>query len=202
MKVIVDDYLWTFKFDDIDNQKLYDTCLMVEQALLSFLPYEEGDYGCPTSYYHRAYNLFSFPCPELHKLHSNLSRSLSNILDDQFYLRCWVNLFKTNKNIGWHSHFEPEFNAYHGFYCVNTEGDVPSYTEYDILGHPITKVDSEDGLLVIGKSAGDKHRSSEWQNSNKYRITIAFDAIPVSKLRPRVDFNGLIMHNYIPLPKC
>lgn len=202
MRTIVDDYLWTFEFKDIDNSKLYNTCVMVERALLSFLPYEEGTYGCPTSYYHRSYNLFSFPCTELHKLYTNLSKSLINILDDQYYLRCWVNLFKPNKNIGWHSHFEPEFEAYHGFYCVNTEGEIPSYTEYDIPNNPITKVDSYNGLLVIGKSAGDKHRSSAWQNYDKYRVTIAFDAIPVSKLRPREDFDGLIMHNFIPLSKC
>ncbi len=201
MNIVVNDYLWTEQFTDIDNKKLYETCLMVERALLSFLPYEEGDYGCTTSYYHRAYNLFSFPCTELQKLHTNVSQVMTKLVNEQFYVRCWVNLFKHSKNINWHSHFEPEFNAYHGFYCVNTE-DIPSYTEYNIPGHEIVKVDSKDGLLVLGKSAGDKHRSSVWNHPDKYRITIAFDAIPVNKLRPRVDFDGLIMHNFIPLAKC
>lgn len=201
MNIVVNDYLWTEHFTDIDNKKLYETCLMVERALLSFLPYEEGDYGCATSYYHRAYNLFSFPCTELQKLHTNVSQVMTKLVNEQLYVRCWVNLFKQSKNINWHSHFEPEFNAYHGFYCVNTE-DIPSYTEYNIPGHEIVKVDSKDGLLVLGKSAGDKHRSSVWHHPDKYRITIAFDAIPVNKLRPRADFDGLIMHNFIPLAKC
>lgn len=200
--VIVDDYLWTFKYDNIDNEKLYNTCMMIEKALLDVYP--EGDdrtHGSFTARYHRAYNLFAFPCTELFKLHTNLSRMVSDLLEGQYYIRCWVNIFKTYRNIDWHSHWAEEDKAYHGFYCVNTEGEYGSYTDYRIPNNPELRVVSEDGLVVIGKSDGDVHRSSVWQNTDKHRITIAFDIIPVSTLRPRDDFNGLLMHNYIPLPK-
>jgi hypothetical protein len=199
---IVDNYLWTVKYDNIDNEKLYNTCMMVEQTLLNVYP--DGDdrtHGSFTARYHGAYNLFTFPCPELHKLNSNLSILVSDLLQDQYYIKCWVNIFKPNKNIDWHAHWPAELMAYHGFYCVNTEGEHGSYTDYRIPNNPEIRVPSEDGLLVIGKSAGDEHRSSIWQNTDKHRITIAFDIIPVSTLRTRDDFYGLVMHNYIPLPK-
>jgi hypothetical protein len=39
MKEIVKDYLWTFDFQGIDNQKLlYNTCIQVEEALKQVLP--------------------------------------------------------------------------------------------------------------------------------------------------------------------
>jgi len=40
-----------------------------------------------------------------------------------------------------------------------------SFTEYRIPGVKKTiKVKSKEGLIVIGKSAGDQHTSSVWKN--------------------------------------
>ena len=159
---VVKDYLWTMKFDDINNKKLYDTCCTVEHELKKYLPPPPDDngYGCMTSYYYKKYNLFQFPCPELHKLYSNMARQFKPLLGEgQWYLRTWVNLFASGKNIAWHKHWEPEYKTYHGFYCVNTEGIVPSYTEYQIPKvDKIVTVPSSDSLCVIGKSGDDLHR--------------------------------------------
>lgn len=191
MKEIIPDYLWITKFTDIDNSKLYETSKAVENELCSTLSPVPGrnDYGCFTSYYHEQYNLFQFNCPELHKLYSNMVVAFPQVMDDgQYYIRCWVNLFDKNKFIDWHTHWRPDEKTYHGFYCVNTEGEHNSYTDYEIPGEKnIYRVMSKDGLCVFGRSKGDRHKSSEWLNDNKYRVTIAFDVIPIKTLRNDFD---------------
>jgi hypothetical protein len=210
MKEIAKDYLWTFDFKGIDNEKLYKTCIDVENALKYNYPPipEENIYNCFTTYYHRVYNLFNFPCPQLNKLYANIIKHLPEVLlkDKTYYMRCWVNLFDKGKNIDWHSHWQPHFKTYHGFYCVNTEGEHPSHTDYKIpnVADKIT-IPSYDGLCVIGKSEGDGHRSSEWLNDGKYRVTIAFDIIPVELLKSDDKFIYLevdkrLIHNFLPLP--
>tara|TARA_R100001015_G_C4601892_1_gene156851 strand:+ start:357 stop:980 length:624 start_codon:yes stop_codon:yes gene_type:complete len=200
---IIKDYLWLFKFDNIDNKKLYQSCYEVEQQLKNvFPPIENNKYGCFTSYYHTEYNLFSFPCTELQKLYKNICYSVNKVIDfnEHYYLRCWVNLFEKEKNIDWHSHWEPEFKTYHGFYCVNTEGENKSYTDYKIPGKDLLRIESKNGLCVFGKSDGDQHKSSEWFNEG-YRVTIAFDVIPVNVLRKYENFTHKFLHNYIPVYK-
>jgi hypothetical protein len=210
MKEISKDYLWTFDFEGIDNNKLYKTCIDVEEALKMFYPPipEDNKYNCFTSYYHQVYNLMNFPCPQLNILYKNMINSFSKVLlkDKQYYMRCWVNLFEKGKNIDWHSHWQPHYKTYHGFYCVNTQGEYSSYTEYK-LPHveDIITIPSNDGLCVIGKSEGDGHRSSEWLNDGKLRVTIAFDIIPVEILKSDEKFiylevNKTLIHNFLPLP--
>jgi len=205
MKIVFKNYLWTFKFNNINNEKLYKTCCNVENVFEKVFPpiIGKNTYGCLASYYHKEYNLFSFPCNELSNLYKNMANSFFKILekDTQYYLRCWANVFKKNSNIGWHNHWEKEYKTYHGFYCVNTEGINSSYTDYKIPhdDKKIYRVDSKDGLCVIGKSEGDLHRSSKWLNDGKHRVTIAFDIIPLQKLRTTEMFTHGLLHNYFPL---
>lgn len=203
MSEVVKDYLWTFKFNNIDNQKLYNTCLRVgEYVDVVFPPVpDDNSYSCATTYYHGRYNMFSFPDSELLKLYSNISENFYSVMrEDDYYIRCWVNLFKPGGHIDWHNHFSAELKAYHGFYCVNTEGENESYTEYKIPGQKnITKIISKNGLCVFGKSGGDKHRASPWKNDG-YRATIAFDVAPLSTLRTD-SFVGLSPGDLVPLKK-
>ena len=200
----VKDYLWLFKYPSINNKRLLLTCYEVEKELKEkFPPIGDNKYGCFSSYYHTEYNLFSFQCQQLQKLYTILSFSINKIIDpeEQYYVRCWVNLFAQEKNIGWHSHWEPEFKTYHGFYCVHTEGKHDSYTDYKLPNkEDVLRITSKDGLCVFGKSDGDKHRSSPWLNEN-HRVTIAFDIIPVGVLRRYHEFTHIFLHNYIPLYK-
>jgi len=202
---IFKNYLWAFQFTDIDNNKLYKTCCHVENHFQKNFPPPSGKniYGCLASYYHREYNLFSFPCSELSKLYKNMTLHFSQILEKntKYYIRCWANIFKKGNNIDWHKHWDKEFKTYHGFYCVNTEGKYNSHTDYKIPHdkEKIYRISSRDGLCVIGKSEGDLHRSSEWLNDEKHRITIAFDVIPLQVLRPKEEFTHELLHNYFPL---
>jgi hypothetical protein len=204
MKEISKDYLWTFDLEGINNDVLFDTCCEVEKYILSTFGKvsESNVYGCPTSYHHRKYNLFTFPCTELQNLYFKMNKAIAQVIlpDTRYYIRCWVNLFEKGQHIDWHGHWRAKQKTYHGFYCVNTEGEVPSYTRYripDVEGEVV--VDSKNGLLVIGKSENDEHQSSIWQNDGKPRVTIAFDVIPFVSLRPNLDFRNLLLNNYIPM---
>ncbi len=210
MNVVIPQYLWTTKWDNIDNNALYNTCINVETELAKVFPPvpDPKIYGCFTSYYHDNYNLFSFPCAQLSQLYTNMSASFGQILPPgAYYIRCWVNLFDKGKNIDWHSHWDAKYKTYHGFYCVNTEGEHESYTDYAVphlIGNKICRITSADGLCVIGKSERDQHRSSEWLNDGKYRVTIAFDIIPLAALRPEerfthIDIKREFISNFIPL---
>ena len=210
MNIVIPDYLWLTQWNNIDNDALYNTCINVETELAKVFPplQDTSVYGCFTTIYHDSYNLFSFPCPQLSELSMNMARSFGDILrPGKYYVRCWVNLFDKGKNIDWHSHWDAKYKTYHGFYCVNTEGKHESYTDYTIpalIGDEICRIKSNDGLCVIGKSEYDKHKSSEWLNDGKYRVTIAFDIIPIEALRPEerfthIDISKEFLHNFIPL---
>jgi hypothetical protein len=210
MNIVIPDYLWLTQWNNIDNKALYNTCINVETELAKIFPSipDEKGYGCFTSIYHDHYNLFSFPCAQLSELYMNMAKSFGEILrPGKYYIRSWVNLFDKGKNIDWHSHWNAKYKTYHGFYCVNTEGEHESYTEYAVpalIGEQICRIKSTDGLCVIGKSETDQHRSSEWLNDNGYRVTIAFDIIPLEALRPEerfthIDINREFLHNFIPL---
>ena len=195
---IVKDYLWAFELPEIDNKILRDSCLNIEGQLKEMFPAisEEQGYGSFTTHYHKKYNLFSFRCTELHKLYSSLSKTINLLVnDDNYYIRCWVNIFRKGENISWHNHWEQEYKTYHGYYCVNTEGKHESYTDYVIPNELMKRITSKDGLCVFGKSQGDRHKTYEWNNEGE-RITIAFDVIPFFAIR-----NNNIMHNYLPILK-
>lgn len=210
MQTVIPNYLFTFKWDNIDNDALYKTCINVEDELAKVFPpvADTSIYGCFTSVYHDHYNLFAFPCVQLSQLYMNMAKSFGDVLmPGKYYIRCWVNLFGKGKNIDWHSHWDAKYKTYHGFYCVNTEGEHESYTEYAVphmIGNNICRIKSSDGLCVIGKSQGDQHRSSEWLNDGKPRVTIAFDIIPLEALRPEekfthIDIKREFISNFIPL---
>jgi hypothetical protein len=204
-EILVDDYLWLFKFDDIDNKKLLQTCFDIGNYIDDNFPPvpDTGVYGCPTSYYHGHYNLFSFPSTELYKLYNNMAKKLYSVMrEDDYYIRCWVNLFEPGQNIDWHKHWGKDSRAYHGFYCVNVEGENDSYTDYLIKGYWDNRfrVLSKNGYCVFGKSEDDLHRASPWEN-NGYRVTIAFDVGPMSVLQPQNGYMTDKPHDLIPLIK-
>jgi hypothetical protein len=128
----------------------------------------------------KSYNLFLYPLWGFHNLFTDIQstfheiRKLNKISHDKFYIQSWVNVYRKGQYIDWHDHWEPQFKAWHGFYCVDV-GD--SSTTYKLMDNTIIDVRSRDNLLVLSKSDGDLHKSSEWNLDNP-RITIAFDIVP------------------------
>lgn len=138
------------------------------------------------------YNLFMYNLPgffELFKDVKNTFRELSQSTEPA-YIQSWLNVYNKGDFVDWHNHWEAGKDVWHGFYCVNVEPN--SYTSYKLpfLNNQID-IQSKNGLLVIGKSEDDYHRSSQWTEDYP-RITIAFDIVPKRNVDPFRTINHWI----------
>jgi hypothetical protein len=140
------------------------------------------------------YNLLLYTFEGFHELYNEIKYMFNqcNPSTKKYYIQCWLNIYKKGNFIDWHNHWLPEFNTWHGFYCVDCE---PSKTTYKIpnVSDPLDIV-SENNLLVMSRSDGDQHRTWPWENEDKDRITIAFDIVPANQ----VDNNNWVNH-WIPI---
>jgi hypothetical protein len=194
MKVYHTNYLYGFDLASINNDKLVEFCLEVEQFLLENLPpVEPGWYGCVASAHNMSYNLLTFPNKELNKLYHSIQENIIPLLDADttYVIKSWLNVYRAGQKIDWHGHWAEESKVWHGFYCAQV-GDSATYYKIPEVKEVIT-VPSKEGLLVMGKSAGDKHRSSDWQDNAMPRITLAFDIIPIESIN-----NKLSVNHYLP----
>ena len=145
-------YLFSNKVNNIDNHTLVKDCLDIEKMLLTtFTNIDRKGYGCLSTAHHEKYNMLTFSTKEIQDLYYELQNLISPYLENKTYLiKSWLNVFRKEENINWHSHWEPEKKVWHGFYCVQV-GE--SYTEYKIPGiEKIIKIKSQEGLIVFGKS--------------------------------------------------
>jgi|TARA_R100001530_G_scaffold43402_1_gene33007 hypothetical protein len=193
MIIFNENYLYGFKTDSINNKKLVDHCLRIEQTLIkNFSNIDPDWYGNMASAHNHKYNLLTFPGEQLNKLYYELVKHIPELLEDKCYvLKSWLNVFRKGQKVDWHPHWPPDKGVWHGFYCAQVGN---SFTEYRIP--EVTKnikVKSEEGLIVVGKSAGDEHSSSRWTESQRPRVTIAFDIIPIESLS-----DDLIGNHFIP----
>jgi hypothetical protein len=156
-----------------------------------------------TKLFHQ-YNLLMYPYPGFNKLYHKIKETFHSVNNhfysncppyEEHHIQCWLNVYYKGEFIDWHGHWTPEHKSWHGFYCVDVEPN--SYTTYKhhTLPNPINVI-SEDNLLVISRSDNDRHRSSEWNNENKPRITIAFDIVPSKIL---FETNQISMNHWIPI---
>jgi hypothetical protein len=141
------------------------------------------------------YNLFLYPLPEFHKLYNEIKTYFHSVKDnpnEKYYIQCWLNYYQFGEYIDWHNHWPPEVKSWHGFYCVSGEG---SYTSYKLP--PDMKevvIPTVTDQLVLSKSDGDFHRSSEW-NGQTPRVTIAFDIVPQTFFNAPFD----IINHWVPI---
>lgn len=201
MTVYHPDYLYGFTLDTIDNELLTQDCLTIERHLDFLFPENpekyKGQYGNKTSALNRHYNLFSFPSRELGKLYKAMVEAITPLLplDSGYMLKSWMNVFQEGEQILPHGHWHSRFRVWHGFYCANVVLDQ-SATTYTIPGcEQAVVVPSYNGLLVVGKSDGDKHSSSIWRDATQPRITLAFDIIPIQSIQSDGNFT---LNHYIP----
>jgi hypothetical protein len=160
-----------------------------------------------TTELYNKYNYLMYPIPGAHSLYESIKETFhacnkhagdGQEPNKEYYIQCWLNVYKKDEFIDWHGHWDPKYESWHGFYCVDVEPD--SYTTYRVIGRVPEKDDiiiaSKNNLLVISKSDGDFHRSSEWKNPDKPRITIAFDIIPACKL---LEGNHISKNHWVPI---
>ncbi|WP_459862313.1 hypothetical protein [Endothiovibrio diazotrophicus] len=187
------DYLYTKRLSlDLgairdSGGKLYD--LIAEKFYEEGVNHYGGHATMVTNLYEK-YNVLMYPFPQLHELYEAIRSIFRGVVNpsDPYYIQCWLNVFQKGEFIGWHRHWPAGMGVWHGFYCVDVEVE-PSYTEYlfPFMKNTI-RIPSKDNLLVFGKSEDDRHRSSQW-NSDRPRVTIAFDIVPGKHIDPRRNLN-------------
>lgn len=155
------------------------------------------------------YNYLLYPLPGIPKLYNAIKETFNECLNreslgapdfDEYQMQCWLNVYNRGEYIDWHSHWPSEYKSWHGFYCIDVEPD--SFTSYNI---PLSKtgiinVQSKNNLLVISRSGGDFHRSSEWKH-DRPRITVAFDIVPTAVLSERMNksFDNIDLNHWVPV---
>lgn len=174
------------RFDlSLDISALMRECLHVEQIVVEKFVLDEGKYrddSAPTSTkVYDKYNLFTFSSPEIQRLYWAMRDKIRAVVGDRIYvMQAWLNVFTAGQSLGKHFHWLPEFEAYHGYFCVNAE---PSTTTYWLPNGEVQEIVNVNNSLVISKSDGDFHKTSTWENPNAKRITIAFDVVPFEHVR-------------------
>jgi hypothetical protein len=186
-------YLYAFETDTIDNTALMERCLEVEQYLTDiFPPVEKSWFGNAVSAHNMNYNLLTFPIKELSDVYHLVQRTVIPLLEPEttYVIKSWMNVYRNGEYVDWHKHWRPESRVWHGFYCVNV-GDSATY--YKIPGSKqVITVPSKEGLIVVGKSEDDEHRSSMWNDETNPRITLAFDIVPAESINNRLRFGHYI----------
>jgi hypothetical protein len=76
---------------------------------------------------------------------------------------------------------------------VNVKDSITSYRIPPNGG--LININCADDLLVISKSDGDTHCTSDWTHENDKRITIAFDIVPA----PFIASQKMLLNHWIPL---
>jgi hypothetical protein len=198
-------YVYTRQLDLNLADQRYSARLMYEYIVSNFTSNHKTDYNkglAPlTTNLYAQYNYFMYPNPGSHDLYEKIKETFHECIgltQEKFYMQAWLNVYRAGEFIDWHSHWPAEFESWHGFYCVDVE--PKSSTTYRVFGRIPEQEDivvpSQDNLLVISRSDGDQHRSSEWTNKDRPRITVAFDIVPMSRLYERRNYEK---NHWIPI---
>ena len=195
----IEDYI-NCRILSLNTEEIKQSCYSMAEFIEDKFSSNDQTYKDPnspiTTNLFQSYNLMLYPLPGFHDLFTKIKETFysirvrENISYEKFYIQCWLNVYNAGEKLEWHDHWHPKFQAWHGFYCVDV-GD--SSTIYKIPNGKEVEIKSKNNLLVISKSDGDLHRSSDW-NESYPRITIAFDIVPDHWIR----WNSNINH-WIPL---
>lgn len=173
---------------NLNLKNLKNSCYLLEKIIIDNFTTEDVTNAHTTvlTKLYSKYNLFLYPLPEFNKLFFFIRDTIREIGGDQdFYIQCWLNIYRKGDFIDWHSHWPEHLKTWHGFFCVDCEPSVTTYKipkKTFIKKEVIVDVNSKNNLLVISKSDGDSHRTWAWEHADRDRITIAFDIVPRTSL--------------------
>lgn len=175
-----------YKMKNVIDQNFKETVVNIEYKE------DEGKLTPLTAQGFEHYNLLMYTFKGFHSLYFEIQKLFRqlNQNNEQYYIRCWLNMYEKGNFVDWHDHFPPRCNSWHGFFCVDCE---PSKTTYKLPGiDDLVDIVSENNLIVLSKSNGDKHRTWPWEYEDRDRITIAFDIVPATH-------TGEFLNHWIPI---
>ena len=183
---------------DLDLTAMNHSCnLMYDLIKKSFTNDQEFSASTTAStQLFQKYNLLMYSYDQFYELYESIKSVFRNYCkdDEKYYIQSWLNYYQEGEYIDWHSHWAPELNTWHGFYCVNCES-TESKTTYRLLPtNQEIDIISRDNMLVLSKSESDVHRTWPWNYKGTPRITIAFDIVPRQHIGP-----DWVLNHWIPL---
>lgn len=141
-----------------------------------------SDIAPSSTQFYKSYNMLLYPYPGFHEIYKEIQTMLYECLEltnnefkEKYYIECWLNIYKRDDHITWHSHWPASSNGWFGWYCVNVEPSITTFDFSEIDGY--TDLHNENNLLVMVKNTDDQHRTWPWEYSTP-RITIGFNIIP------------------------
>jgi hypothetical protein len=161
-----------YKMKDVIDQNFKQKILESEYTE------DEGKLSPITTQGFESYNLFMYGFSGFHSLYFEIQKIFRqfNKNNEAYYIQCWLNIYEKGNFVDWHDHYPAGSGSWHGFFCVDCE---PSKTTYQLPNETETiDITSENNLLVLSKSDGDRHRTWPWGYDDRDRITIAFDIVP------------------------
>ena len=169
----------------LDVAELESTCYELHDVIVESLTdgtgeNYDGERTMTTQLFDK-YNLLMYPYPQIHGLYEGIRKTFrQRVPDGEYFIQCWLNIYRGDQSISWHTHWDPKFEVYHGVYCVRGEGSITSYRKLP-NGAPDTDVVNHNDHVCISPSDGHEHRSHPW-NGEGNRITIAFDIVPAHNI--------------------
>ena len=194
------DYIITAKLN-LDLSEIRNSCYKMSNVIdthfkekIIAVEYveDEGKLSPLTTKGFEYYNLLMYGFDGFHSLYFEIQKLFRqfNQSNENYYIRCWLNIYQAGNFVDWHDHYPSKCNSWHGFFCVDCE---PSKTTYQLpnISKPVDII-SENNLLVMSKSNGDRHRTWPWEYEDRDRITIAFDIVPATH-------TGDFLNHWIPI---
>ena len=178
----------------LDLQKLKLSCLKVENIVKDLTEDQiwgglKGQPNPPnTIKKNNQYTFLSYPFPQVHNLYKAIQSFFYEAEKDyysvnlkcNYFIKSWINVYYENEFLDWHGHFYEASRAWHGFFCVDTE---PSITSYRFTDGFSLDAECKNNTIILGLSDTNKHKTQQWIEKNRPRITIAFDIMPEQNLK-------------------
>jgi len=186
-------YMFETNVDNIDFNEVSKLCLKKQKEILKLPDYVNDGYtglgkNTTTSKYAN-YNVLKWKNKNIElikktiiRFHNEILKYFNQPLVNELWIQCWVNIMKKGQQIKPHLHNTAPYTYLGGHICVQCENTTTNYINpiNQINVPELYKSKNEIGKITLFQNNIPHYTSKH--NSNKERITIAFD-LSLTKVR-------------------
>lgn len=124
-----------------------------------------------TTNIHDKYNILTYPHVTISKLYHSISDAFYSIKPDgNYFIKMWLNVFKSDQYLSYHKHMQQNIDAFYGHVSIKG-GGITTYK--NINTEETFDYKNKDGFFVLSRPCNDvQHRT--WPQSDE-RVTFGFD---------------------------